>query len=151
MDAQLWHDYCMAQPPEEPQRVTVREWNAMSDHDRETHVDHLSDWLYNLFMPTAELNGDIQPDHKDRSNQRVEATRGEESASITGTELRRQKHAHDEVGARLDTTNGRLTPNATNGSTHHSASRDCEVDLCPMVWIDLPCRRIDQGSRRRRS
>ncbi len=100
MDAQLWHEYCMTQPPPEPRRVTVREWNAMSDRDREIHVERLEAWLYSLFMPTADVNGIFSKITKIVRIKHVDATRCEESASALGTELRRQEHDDDAVGPR---------------------------------------------------
>ncbi len=137
MDAQLWHEYCMTQPPPEPQRVTVREWNAMSDRDREIHVERLEAWLYSLFMPTADVNGIFSkitkivrintltppgakslpalsgPNYAGKSTMMMRWARDRYLAAIADAEL-------DAYGRPI------MRPEA-----------GFEVDLCPIVWIDL--------------
>lgn len=56
MDSQIWHDYCVAAPPQPPPILTVKQWGALSDEDREIQLEKLEQWLGHVYMDTPELN-----------------------------------------------------------------------------------------------
>jgi hypothetical protein len=138
VDSQLWHDYCTARVPEEPPRATVRQWNAMPDHQREAHVAQLSSWLANLFVQTDELSAiavavsnTVQVNaYSPPGAKRVPALTGENFVGKSTLMMRWARTRYNEWTAGADRD--------ARGRPVIYPARDCEADLCPVVWIDLP-------------
>ena len=137
MDAQLWHDYCMTQPPAEPRPVTVQQWKAMTGQQRAAHINHLTEWLQSLFLPTGDvvaiynkidkivrINKLTPPGAKS-----LPALSGPNFAGKSTMMMRwaREKYLAWIADAELDPY-GRPIIRPEPG---------LEVDLDPIVWIDL--------------
>lgn len=137
MDAQLWHDYCTMQPPAEPQPVNVRQWKAMTREQRAAHIDHLTEWLQSLFLPTGDVVAIYDAiDHIVRINKltppgakSLPALSGPNYAGKSTMMMRwaREKYLAWIADAELDPY-GRPIIRPEPG---------WEVDLDPVVWIDL--------------
>ena len=138
MDSQLWHDYCTTEAPIEPTPLTVRQWTAMPDHQRDAHIDHLSYWLANLFVQTDELstidtamsmtvriNAHSRPGAK-----HLPALTGKNFVGKSTLMMRWAQTRYNEWTAGADRDE--------RGRPVIYPARDCEADLCPIVWIDLP-------------
>lgn len=137
MDAQLWHEYCMRQPPPEPAPLTVRKWKGMNDEEREEHLDRLTAWLQDLFLPTVEVDRIFTDISKViRINKltppgakTLPALSGPNYAGKSTMMMRwaREKYRAWIDGAEVDAW-GRPILHPEPG---------LEVDLCPLAWIDL--------------
>jgi hypothetical protein len=137
MDAQLWHEFCMAQPPAEPCPVMVRQWKAMTDQQRAVHIDYLTEWLQSLFLPTDDVNAIY-----DKITEVVRINRltppgakclpalsGPNYAGKSTMMMRwaRERYLSLIADAEVDDY-GRPIMRPDPG---------CEVDLNPIVWVDL--------------
>ena len=138
MDSQLWHDYCTAEMPEEPPPLTVRQWNAMPDQQREAHIDDLRRWLANLFLQTDELSAIAATMSKTvqvnacspPGAKRVPALTGKNFVGKSTLMMRWARTRYNEWTAGADRDE--------RGRPIVYPARDYEADLCPVVWIDLP-------------
>jgi Bacterial TniB protein len=138
MDSQIWHDYCTAARQVEPAPLTARQWSALSDVERETHITELQRWLANLFVETDELSsiaGKISETvnvnaYSRKGAKHVVALTGKNYVGKSSLVMRWARSLYNErtAGAEVD----------KSGRPVFHPSRDCEVDLCPVVWIDLP-------------
>jgi len=138
MDSQLWHDFCTAEPPEEPPPLTARHWNTIPDQQRETHIEQLSGWLANLFVQTDELSAiDAAMSKTVRVNahsrpgaKRLPALTGKNFVGKSTLMMRwaRARYIEWTAGAVCD----------ERGRPVVYPASDCEADFCPVVWIDLP-------------
>jgi hypothetical protein len=137
MDSQLWHDYCTSDLPHEPQRLTVREWNSITDQQREDHIEDLSTWLANIFIPTDEVDAILKKIGEIEGTNSKTAPGAKKLPALTGPNYvgkstmlmrwARDKYNAWTAGAELDTY-GRPVIHPGPG---------IEADLCPVVWIDL--------------
>jgi hypothetical protein len=138
MDSQLWHDYCTAEVPEEPPPLTVRQWKAMPDQQREAHIAQLSDWLANLFVQTDELTAIAATmsnlvgtnGSKARGAKLLPALTGKNYVGKSTLMMRWARTRYNQWTAGADRDE--------RGRPIVRPARDCEADLCPVVWIDLP-------------
>lgn len=138
MDSQLWHDYCTADAPKEPTPLTVRQWTAMPDQQREARIAGLSCWLANLFVQTDELSAiDAAMSNIVRINaysrpgaKRLPALTGKNFVGKSTLMMRWARSRYNEWTANADCDE--------RGRPVVYPARDCEADLCPVVWIDLP-------------
>lgn len=137
MDAQLWHDYCVAVPPEEPPALTRPQWKKLSDEQRDAHIDRLDRWLNHLYVDTDELTA-------------IATTINE----TVKNNLRRDPGARELIGLTGPNVIGKSTLMMRWGRTQYLewtagvdvdkrgrpvvTSQGIEVDLCPVVWINLP-------------
>lgn len=109
----------------------------MSDPERAAHVDRLTEWLHSLFMPTRDVNTIYDKITKVvRTNKltppgakTLPALSGPNYAGKSTMMMRwaREKYLTWIDGAELD----------TYGRPVFHPDPGCEVDLCPVVWIDL--------------
>ncbi|MGV0813490.1 hypothetical protein ABQF34_16125 [Mycolicibacterium boenickei] len=56
MDAQQWHDFCVASPPPAPDVLTAQQWKKLSDNQFEAHVKRLESWLGYVYIETLEAS-----------------------------------------------------------------------------------------------
>lgn len=137
MDAELWHEYCMTQPPSEPTPATVRRWKAMTDRERAAHLDRLTEWLYSLFVPTSDVKAIYDEITKVVRINKLTPPGAKTLAALSGPNYAgkstmmmrwaRERYLTWIDGAELD----------TYGRPIFHSDPGCDVDLCPVVWIDL--------------
>ncbi|TQR84343.1 AAA family ATPase [Mycobacterium hodleri] len=138
MDAQHWHDYCVADLPPEPPALTVRQWTRLDDAARCAHTDALRRWLEHLYVQTDELAA-ISAQMTDTVRANAESPPGAKQVlAVTGpnvvgksTLMMRWARSRylDWTGEAEHDRRGRPVLRPTLG---------CEADLCPVVWINLP-------------
>src|ERR1700730_1434057 len=138
MDSQLWHDYCTAQVPQEPPALTVRQWNGMPDQQRQAHIAELNRWLANLFVQTDEVSAiaatmanTVQTNaYSSPGAKRVPGLTGEKFVGKSTLMMRWARTRYNEWTAGVDRD--------ARGRPVIYLAGDCEAELCPVVWIDLP-------------
>jgi hypothetical protein len=137
VDAQLWHEHCVEEMPVEPAHLTVAQWDALTDGQRDDHIDRLSRWLANLFIATIEADAIYRKVTKTvRANaysppgaKRLPALSG---MNYVGKSTMMMRWARDRY---LE-----WTADAEKDDYGHPIFRPasgCEADLYPIVWIDL--------------
>ncbi|MDT5055091.1 MAG: hypothetical protein QOF66_3457, partial [Mycobacterium sp.] len=57
MDSRRWHDWCTCAAPAEPPPLTVKQWNALGDAPRRSHIKQLRRWLRQCYFETAQFDG----------------------------------------------------------------------------------------------
>ena len=138
MDAQLWHDYCVAVPPEEPPALTRPQWKNLSDEQRDAHIDRLNLWLNHLYVDTEELTAITTTINKTVKNNIRRPPGARELIGLTGPNLigkstlmmrwGRTQYRDWTAGVGVDRRGRPVTV----------TSEGFEVDFCPVVWINLP-------------
>jgi hypothetical protein len=137
VDAHLWHEHCIKETPTEPPRLTVTQWNTLTDRQRSDHVDRLSRWLANVFVTTIEADEIYQKMTKTvRVNaysppgaKRLRALSGTNCVGKSTMMMRWARERYLE-----------WTADAEQDDYGHPIFRPasgCEADLYPIVWIDL--------------
>lgn len=56
MDSRCWHDWCISAPPAEPAPLTLKQWNALGDTPRRSHIKQLRRWLRQSYFETTQFN-----------------------------------------------------------------------------------------------
>jgi TniB protein len=138
MDARIWHNFCATDIPEEPAPLTLRRWKTMSDQQRSDHTDQLRRWLAHLYIQTDELtaickamaetvqtNAGSPPGAK-----RVLALTGPNAIGKSTLMMRWGRNSYHGWTSAAD--------HDQRGRPVLYPTEDCEADLCPVVWINLP-------------
>lgn len=55
MDADIWHRYCMEEPPPEPEALSLKQFRRLPDRELAAHVEQLSSWMGHFYIQTEEL------------------------------------------------------------------------------------------------
>lgn len=138
MDARMWHNYCVTKDPEKPRPLTLRLAKGMSDEERAEYVDQLETWLAHLYLLTPELetldaavtklvqaNARKAPGTKD-----VIVLTG---PNVVGKSTLMMRWARDRY---LEWT--QLASHDRYGYPIIQLTVDCEADLFPIAWMNLP-------------
>ena len=138
MDARMWHDYCLTEIPEEPPILTAPQWRRLSDHTRAQQISQLRRWLEHLYVQTEELtamsaamtaivrsNAESPPGAKD-----VIVLTG---PNVIGKSTLMMRWARDRYHEWTS-----LAAHDQYGRPVVYLNEDCEADLCPVAWINLP-------------
>jgi len=56
MNSSMWHEYCVAADPVEPEPLTLRQWRSLADSERNARARQLSRWLARMYLRTPELD-----------------------------------------------------------------------------------------------
>jgi len=56
MDSSMWHEYCIAADPLEPEALSLRRWRSLTDRERRERARQLNRWLARLYLRTPELD-----------------------------------------------------------------------------------------------
>jgi hypothetical protein len=138
MDSQLWHEQCVAEPPVEPPHLSLKQWRAMSEENRQAHIDQLEEWLGHLYLPTATFTRVEDVLDKTLRDNVVSRGGAKQIVVVTGpnvigksTFMLRWATAHYNDWTRTAAHDGRGRPVI-------QPAEGVEADLCPVVWIDLP-------------
>jgi GTPase SAR1 family protein len=134
----MWHDYCRTEIPQEPPTLTLAQWRRLRDHARGEQIDRLRRWLEQLYLPTKELtaisavmtaivgsNAQSPPGAKD-----VIVVTGPNVVGKSTLMMRWGRDRYDEWT--------RSAAHDAYGRPVVALSEDCEADLCPVAWINLP-------------
>lgn len=134
----MWHEYCSAELLEEPPALTVRQWKRLPGDVRAERIDHLRGWLECLYLPTTELtamsavmtaivrsNAESPPGAKD-----VIALTG---PNVIGKSTMMMQWGRDRYREWT-----RLADHDQYGQPIIHLTGDCEADLFPVAWINLP-------------
>ena len=134
----MWHDYCRTEIPREPSALTVTQWRRLSDLMRDNQIGQLRRWLEHLYLPTEELtaintvmtaivrsNAQSPPGAKD-----VIVLTGPNVVGKSTLMMRWGRDRYDEWT--------RLAAHDRYGRPVVELTEDCEADLCPVAWINLP-------------
>ena len=134
----MWHDYCRTEIPREPSALTVTQWRTLSDLMRDNQIGQLRRWLEHLYLPTEELtaintvmtaivrsNAESPPGAKD-----VIVLTGPNVVGKSTLMMRWGRDRYDEWT--------RLAAHDEYGRPVVELTEDCEADLCPVAWINLP-------------
>ena len=134
----MWHDYCRTEIPQEPPTLTLAQWRRLCDHARTEQLDRLRRWLEYLYLPTKELtaisavmtaivrsNAQSPPGAKD-----VIVVTGPNVVGKSTLMMRWGRDRYDEWT--------RSAAHDEYGRPVVALSEDCEADLCPVAWINLP-------------
>ena len=138
MDAQLWHVYCTSPVAAEPQPLTVRQWAALDDGDREVHLHNLAAWLASSFVRTESV---------DAVTSRVSKVLRHNAATPIGAKLLPAVTGENFVGKstammrwarelHLEWTRGADLDDRARPVIH--SPEGYEADLVPVLWVDLP-------------
>ena len=137
MDSQIWHDYCVAAPPQPPPVLTVKQWAALTDQDFGLQIEMLEQWLGYVYIETPELAAITRTMTRTvRANaysppgaKNIVALSGRNLAGKSTLAKRWARSIYRELitGSPLD----------DRGRPVRRPARGWEVDFCPVVFLNM--------------
>lgn len=136
MDADGWHTWCTTPLVVEPPVLTLYRWKHLSPEQFAAHTDHLDRWLRQIYLETDELAAVASKITRQVRNNAHKPPGTKDIIGLTGPNL---------IGkSTLMMRWGRTQYNTwIRGAELDSRGRPvihvgvCEVDWCPIMWIDL--------------
>jgi hypothetical protein len=138
VDARMWHDYCHAVIPEEPPILTVAQWKRLPDDARAEQIGQLRRWLEHLYLQTDDLTA-IRDAMTAIVRSNAESPPGAKyvialtGPNVVGKSTLMMRWARDRYNEWT-----RMAAHDQYGRPVVYLSEDCEADLCPVAWINLP-------------
>jgi hypothetical protein len=137
MDSQIWHDYCVAAPPQPPAILTVKQWAALTREDFELQMQTLEQWLGHVYVDTPELTAITRTMTRTvRSNaysppgaKNIIALSGR---NLAGKSTLAKRWARD-IYRDLITD----SPVDDRGRPIRRPTHGWEVDFCPVVFLNM--------------
>lgn len=137
MDSQIWHDYCVAAPPQPPPVLTVKQWAALTDDDYKLQIERLEQWLGYVYIDTPELTAITDTMTRTVRANAYSPPGAKNIVAVSGRNLAGKSTLAKRWARGMYRELIKDSPLDDRGRPVRRPTHGWEVDFCPVVFLNM--------------